>query len=103
MPDPPVDGILPGRYPASERRTILMVHGERLPEVSAHTSPELRTVQFGVVAREGEARGALLFGGGDGAAAPNALFAEHFPDRPYRGETHGLLFSPPVAAAGELS
>lgn len=39
------------------------------------------------------AEGALLFGGGDAAAGPNALFAEHFPGRAWEGQTHGLLVS----------
>jgi hypothetical protein len=35
----------------------------------------------------------LLFGGGAADAAPCALFAEHFPGRPYRGETHALILT----------
>lgn len=37
---------------------------------------------------------ALLFGdGGGGPVRPNALFAEHFPGRAWRGETHALLLT----------
>ncbi len=43
------------------------------------------------------AEGALLFGGGDAPVGPNALFAEHFPGRPWQGQTHGLLVSPDEA------
>lgn len=45
----------------------------------------------------GPAEGALLFGGSDAPAGPNALFAEHFPGRSWQGQTHGLLVSPDEA------
>lgn len=37
---------------------------------------------------------ALLFGGGEADATFCALFAEHFPGRLYRGETHALILTP---------
>ncbi|HOX26926.1 MAG TPA: hypothetical protein PLL30_14175 [Candidatus Krumholzibacteria bacterium] len=49
---------------------------------------------FWIRAEGGDARGAVLFGGADDTIARNDLFAEHFPERPFRGETIGVLFSP---------
>jgi len=49
---------------------------------------------FTIRADSGLASGALLIGGGGPPAGPHGLFAEHFGQRPYRGESHGLLFSP---------
>lgn len=52
------------------------------------------SVSVVVTAGPGQAtEGALLFGGGAEPAGPNALFAEHFPDQPWLGQTHGLLVS----------
>ncbi len=50
-----------------------------------------------VRADAGEARGAILFGGASAFSGENALFAEHFPGRPYHGESHALVFTPQEA------
>lgn len=49
---------------------------------------------FWIRAEGCDARGAILFGGDGAAIARNDLFAEHFPERPFCGETIGVLFSP---------
>lgn len=50
-----------------------------------------------VHAESGEPAAALLFGGGGEPEPAGALFAEHFPGRPYLGQTHGLLLTPTEA------
>lgn len=80
-------GFTPSPLSASWNR-----QGSRLEVVATYAS--LDVFNFRVRASSGTPSGAILVGGGGPPAGPNALFIEHFGQRHYGGETHGLLFSP---------
>jgi hypothetical protein len=96
--EPVASGIVPLErvLPSPWSYMPFMVGGERLSVIGTYSGDRSQVVVC-VRDRQGPARGALLFGGDDDEAPTCALFAEHFPGRPYRGETHGLIFSPQEA------
>ncbi len=82
--------IVPGYTASPSPFTSLGASDSLLVEIRRHRD----AVAFRLQATPGDARGALLFGAGSSDGTANALFAEHFPGRPYRGEHCGVLFTP---------
>jgi len=80
--------------PAAARPTVAAVRWE---------APD-GALGISVLGREGAPRAAILAGGADptGADHAPALFAEHLPDRPYRGESHLLLLDSAEARLYDL-
>lgn len=91
--EPAQIAIAPGGFPGPWSVVTFSARGERL-RLSGIDDLDRTAVVFRVGADAGVAAGAVLFGGGAAAGQPNNLFTEHFPDREYHGESHGLLFSP---------
>jgi len=83
--------IMPGLTP-SPFSSSSMLQGNRIQVKITPAGQDLH--DFTIQADSGLASGAILVGGGDSPTVSQGLFAEHFGQRPYRGESHGLLFSP---------
>ena len=88
--------IEPGGLPGPGPIEALHGRGGQI-ELRRVDDADRTSIVVSVSADAGVAAGAVLFGGGIDGDQPNDLFADHFPDREYRGESHGLLFTPQEA------